>query len=962
MKIRNLLFHLVAIAGGVGLILGTTSWIAGLHDWGEGDEKDGGSVHSASAYLLSLRGNQVTGTVEMKDVLQAREQVAERTGNPARGLNMQWSELGPDNYGGRTRALLIDNRDATGKTVYAASVSGGIWKTVNGGQTWARVNGFEENPNVVCMVQASNGDVYAGTGEFFIAPDDKIARYSGFIGRGIFHCTDGDNFTVIPSTVPVLSEGTSSLWAYVNRMAIDPGSGRIYAATNGGLVYTDNGFSTFTFAQTSGGDVIDTIATDVDVAANGLIVASVASHCYVSASGNPSGFVDQSTRYYKTPDTIVNENKLPRDKIARLELTIAPSNSDVIYAMTASSTDAVNQLEFGELEGIYLSEDKGESWMTIGPGGSNSFNVFGDGSDYYGFYNNTLAVHPTDPFVVLAGGIDMWRGEKVNEAGYYNWIKLSSSAQGAFTYIHSSHHIYVYNATNPNICYIGSDGGIFLTDDGFSSFRNVNRQYNTCEFYSVAFDRKGYPIGGTQGNGIVYLNQEGNTPETGAQMGWSGLAMNGGHQEISMIMPSCFILSGEALNLYRSDDYGRNFSPVFIPAGITNPNAYLTPFALWESFNNQNSRDSVSFIADKNYNAGDTLIVTSANNDVPFSYVTPDPLSTGQELMVKDIVSARFFLPVQGAVHMSTDVLDFTKEPAYFKIATIEGIPLCMAYSTDANYVYVGTDGGKVYRIANLALAYNTQTADISSSSCIVSTTVVASFTNRSVTSIAVDPNNAEHVVITLGNYGNTDYVFRTTNALDSLPSFASIQGNLPRMPVYASLIELNSSERIILGTEFGIWSTDNANANTQWSNENEGMGNVPVFMLRQQCIGQYPIANFGVIYAATHGRGLFQSVDFVGIDEFDDAEPVISGSLTVYPNPASNEIRISYVLIKPAAVTLEIYDLNGHKVMTVQPSKQVSAGTHLLPASVNSLQPGTYILILKSEGQVKTSKVIIMR
>ncbi|MBP6977214.1 MAG: T9SS type A sorting domain-containing protein [Bacteroidales bacterium] len=962
MKIRNLLFHLVAIICGVGLVLLTASWIIGFHYTDEDNEKDGGQVQSASAYLLSLRSNQLTGTVDMKDVLQAREQVAKLADKATRATALEWVELGPDNFGGRTRALLIDSRDASGMTVYAASVSGGIWKTVNGGQTWDRVNGFEENPNVVCMIQTSNGDIYAGTGEYFVSPDDKISMYSGFIGRGIFLSTDGNNFAVIPSTIPMQSEGTTSLWAYINRLAVDANSGRIYAATSGGLIYTEDSFSTHAFAKTSSGEILDTVATDVDIASNGLVVASVASHCYVSASGNPSGFVDQSTRYYSAPDTIVNDNKLPRDNIARLELAVAPSNGDVIYAMAASGNDAVHQLEFGELEGIYLSEDKGENWMIIGPGGSNSFNVFGNGADYYGFYNNTLAVHPSDPFMILAGGIDMWKGEKVNGTGFYSWGKLSSSLPATYTYIHSSHHIYVYHTANPTVCYIGTDGGIFLTDDDFSSFRAINRQYNTCEFYSVGFDPKGYPIGGAQGNGIIYLNHEGNTPETGAQMGFSDLAMNGGYQEISMIMPNCYILSGQAMNLVRSDDYGKNFSPVFIPVSIINPNAFLTPLILWESFNNQNSRDSVSFIADQNYSANDTLIVHSANNDVPFVYVTPQEISKGTEIRVKDVVSTRFFLAVQSGVYMTTQVLDFTQEPLFYKIASIEGIPLCIASSNDANYVYVGTDGGNVYRIANLALAYNTETADVSSTSCIVSTSLVATYANRSVTSIAVDPNNPEHVVVTLGNYGNTDYVYRSTNALDSLPSFTSIQGNLPKMPVYSSLIELNSSDRIILGTEFGIWSTDNADMNTVWSNENEGMGNVPVFMLRQQRIGQYPIANYGVIYAATFGRGLFQSVNFVGMDELNPEESNPAETLRIYPNPASDQLYISYTLSEQAAVTLEIFDLNGHNVMTIQPSSQVSAGEHLLPLSVNKLGTGTYVLIFKSGNQVKTSKLIIMR
>ncbi|MDD5508208.1 MAG: T9SS type A sorting domain-containing protein [Bacteroidales bacterium] len=962
MKIRNLLVYLVALTGGVGLIVLTASWMVGYHNRGEADLKGGNGVDRAAAYLLSIRSNQVTGTVDMNDVLQARNQAARLAGNSTRGLNITWTEMGPDNYGGRTRSIIVDNRDLSGQTLYAASVSGGIWKSTNSGQTWARINGFEENPNIVCMVQASNGDIYAGTGEYFIAPDDRISRYSGFIGRGIFLCTDGNSFQVIPSTVPDLSEGTSSLWAYVNKMAIEPGSGRIYAATNGGLIYTDNGFDTYSFTQASTGDVLDTIATDVEIASNGLVAAVVAMHCYISPSGSPSGFVDQSTRYYSSPDTIVNETKLPMENIARLELAVAPSNNDVIYAMTASSQDAVHQLEFGELEGIYLSEDKGESWMIIGPGGSNQFNVMGDGTDYYGFYNNTLAVHPTDPYVILAGGVDMWEGEKVNGTGFYNWIKKSSSMEGVYTYVHSSHHVYAYNPANPSICYLGTDGGMFITSDNFLSFRSINKQYNTSQFYSVGFDRRGYPIGGTQGNGIVYLDHQGNTPEAGSQLGWSATAMNGGYQEISMIMPNCFILSGEALNLFRSDDYGRNFSPVFLPTTITNPNSFLTPFALWESFNNENSRDSVTFIAEKDYGAGDTVMVASNNNSVLFPYVTPLWISEGDSVTVKDVVSTRFFLAVNNAVYMTSQVLDFTIEPTYFKIATIQGNPLCIAYSGDGNYVYVGTDGGNVYRIANLALAHDTATADISSNACIVATSLVASYAERAVTSIAVDPSDPDHVVFTLGNYGNTDYVFRTTNAIDSLPTFTSIQGNLPKMPVYSSLIELNNSNRIILGTELGIWSTDNAGTNTVWINENEGMGNVPVFMIKQQRLAQYPISNYAVIYAATHGRGIFQSVDFVGLDDPDDPVTADLESLHLYPNPATDQIRITMNMHGKADVSMVIYDLSGQKVKDVMHSSQVAEGKQEIQCALDNLKSGTYILVVTSGGLTKSSKFILMR
>lgn len=46
-------------------------------------------------------------------------------------FDVHWSERGPNNVGGRTRAIMIDPNDPTGKTIWAGSVSGGLWKTTD---------------------------------------------------------------------------------------------------------------------------------------------------------------------------------------------------------------------------------------------------------------------------------------------------------------------------------------------------------------------------------------------------------------------------------------------------------------------------------------------------------------------------------------------------------------------------------------------------------------------------------------------------------------------------------------------------------------------------------------------------------------------------------------------------------------------------------------------------------------
>ncbi len=137
--------------------------------------------------------------------------------------------------------------------------------------------------------------------------------------------------------------------------------------------------------------------------------------------------------------------------------------------------------------------------------------------------------------------------------------------------------------------------------------------------------------------------------------------------------------------------------------------------------------------------------------------------------------------------------------------------------------------------------------------------------------------------LVTLGNYGNTDYVYYSTNALGDAPVFSSVQGSgetgLPAMPVYSSVLEMQANTDIaIIGTEEGIWMSDDVSTG-EWYQASTGMGKVPVMDLKQQTnykgsftITTYDpvtnepsyeifteIKNYGMIYAATHGRGIFR-------------------------------------------------------------------------------------------------------
>ena len=134
--------------------------------------------------------NPATGRTHKRELLQLQARLnAERLEEKAPGdaVNNPWVERGPDNVGGRTRALLFDPNDPTQETVYAGGVSGGLWKNTNISNinsVWSYV-GISENLSVSSIaVDPNNSNVwYVGTGESYTGADA--------VGNGLWKTTDG---------------------------------------------------------------------------------------------------------------------------------------------------------------------------------------------------------------------------------------------------------------------------------------------------------------------------------------------------------------------------------------------------------------------------------------------------------------------------------------------------------------------------------------------------------------------------------------------------------------------------------------------------------------------------------------------------------------------------------------------------------------------------------------------------
>lgn len=1063
MEKKKVLFSLLAIVIAGSIFILASSGISKQNKYiprSEQNHQNNKGINGAVEYLKTIRNNQVSGELDPKWVIDARKDAENLQSQSNKALDLTWNEVGPDNLSGRTRAILIDKNDPD--IMYAGGAGGGLWKSTTGGSSWTAINDFADNLAISCIAQGSNGTIYVGTGEGLATGGGVANGSTAFIGKGIYKSTDGNTFTLIPSTIPTTANSDGATWAFVNKLACDPTDPyRIYAATNRGLRSTDDGGTTWIVpVKFANGNDNTSASSDVDVAADGTVITSVGNKCYISPSGNDSTFVCQSV----TSTT----GDLPAGGISRIEFAIAPSNSNYMYA-GAAKTD-------GTLYNIYRSTDKGDNWTIIGPGGSSLFQPYAE----QGWYDNTIAVYPDNPNKIIVGGLDMWEWHSGGTWTQKSIWYLSITSE---YFIHADHHAYVFHPTNPDILFIGSDGGVSRSIDGGETFETMNINYNTIQCYALSASSAGWIMTGTQDNGTLFFPRLGAFPKHASDIGGG----DGGWSAFSYINPEAFFTTIYYAGTRRSPDQGANFYPAdlagtsnqffsarMIPVGsVPGDNfdaAFVTPLLLWENFNDTYSNDSIEFTPtkveneklgkglggqthftgilekdlqpyanivpgtfdivsgslhvwddgngnltgdvnpsgtdtinyvtgawdvdfssaplgggnilgtyDTRFEAGASIIIESNNNPATFWYTTPITIESGDIAVVQDIIQSKFFIGFNNAIWMTKEALDFAVRPVWYKLCNI--VPSgyqntqCMTLTKDGNYMFVGTSNGKLFRLSNLRAAQDSLTADwgtttIPNVNSIVGFSQLAINSNQqAITSVAVDPDDPNNMIVTLGNYGNNVYVYYSSNALDSIPTFTSKQGNLPKMPVYTSLMPMFNSGTVLIGTEYGIYSTENITASSpQWTAENTGLANVPVYMLWQQtydfnnenCI----VYNYGTIYAATHGRGVFECTKYTSIP---DPEPGNSYSdvymplsVTLYPNPVNDNATLSYTLSKNSNVIINVYDLSGKLYKTVNLSN-MNKGSHTYKLNCSMLKNGTYFLQLQSGTETASTKFIKM-
>ncbi len=880
----------------------------------------------ANDYMQSKLVNQVTGVLNMADVQAARDQAnAMRQSSSSKTLgsipNLEWQAMGPNNIGGRTRAILCDRADSN--LLYMGMVTGGFWRSTDGGNVWNQVAGNDslERLSISSITQAANGDIYYGTGESFPGG-------SRLPGNGVYKSTDkGLTFSQLPSTSTTFNL-TNSPWHYVNEMKAHPtDANKIYAATQGGLYVTTNAGTTWAPAVTGLGANLG--VTDVEISSTGnTIVAASVDNILISTNGGSS--------YQLINDAAFG---LPgKPGIGRVEIAISPSDENYIYAVMSTTA--------GTTKGVYRTTNNGTNWTTIGQGGTQLFNPLGD----QGTYNIAFGVHPTDKDMVFLGGqLDLLRWTPAT-----NWkaIAFANTSFQTGRYVHADMHDIIFNSSNVNLMYVGTDGGFFRTQDCTEPnpfFIEKNKDYVTAQCYGIAVNRLGHILFGMQDNGTAVLDGSyANSPKTSKEQGGG----DGMPSAISYIDLYVRFVSSHNGVLRRATDGGissSSFTSMFdLNIDKTVVTASPGDFNLWTTGDgspDEGSLFSAPLVLEENLQKGKSVLMLGLRNNVWF---TQDALAT---------------------------------TPVWFPLVTATNAFFSyMALSGDGKVAYAGTSGGTLYRITGLDMYNKKYTYDFTNNLLVTGFAQGNQFSVVNIGSYGREIDGidcsftGDTLVFCVPNYGNTDYVFRSINALASTPvarNIVSIQGSgaintrLPQMPVF-SIKMLSEPNCYLVGTDLGVYGTDNG-GNT-WKELNNIIGNndistwhprltttdIVVKQLLQEKNGITYAKD--IIYSGTYGRGIFRSTSA--------SQPVSTKNisrnvekLNVYPNPVNDVVTIDYDANIGGQAVVLVTNLTG-KVVTNNATK-LSVGANSIKVDMSALTRGVYFVSVSSANGKGTAKVV---
>jgi hypothetical protein len=377
----------------------------------------------------------------------------------ASGLRSQenfWVGKGPSpstfggwSFGNVSGRISSITADWAGGVLYLGTASGGFWKSTNDGLSWTQL--FDSAGTMTIGTAAVDPNdpnvLWVGTGE-------NGRGCESYFGIGLLRSADGGATWETRNGSPGNSLEDLASFADIVVDSRDSNhivtGGRIRNCVNGstytgGIYTTDDGGLNWTRRLTA-----ETYEIAQDPAVLDVYWAATSNGIFKSTN-NGVTWIQQTA------------SGLPNNGVGRTELAIAPSDSNVVYALFASGP------------AFWRTTDGGASWTQMSSGSQ--------ACDGQCWYNMVLRVHRTNSNIVYRGTVHIFKSSN----GGSSWIDLSNN-WGSSQTVHQDTHALLMHPTNTETFYVGGDGGLWKSINGGSSFFNLNGNLNITQFYAIGVD------------------------------------------------------------------------------------------------------------------------------------------------------------------------------------------------------------------------------------------------------------------------------------------------------------------------------------------------------------------------------------------------------------------------------------------------------------------------------------------
>ena len=409
--------------------------------------------------------------------------------NAFRSPESEWECIGPFDFDieaagrsyapGAAHVYTVERAKTDTAVLYAGSATAGVWKTIDGGNSWSLLTHDLLIGSVVAIeIDHTNPEIV----------------YFGASGNLFKSIDGGENWTTLGS---VFAEENHNIKDIVSHPELNE---TIYVTSNQGLYRTMDAGDSWETILTGNFQELEFHPTNSDT-------------IYLINQ------IDNKTEFYRSTDGGNTFSTTPNNgwpippggaEQKRTEIAVTRAAPDMIYAL---GTGAVNG--GSGLYGVYVSEDAGESWTfrCCGdqPGGEpaeDNINMMGwdkngldDGGQYY--YDLALDVDPEDANKVHVAGVNQWIS---TDGGYTFTCPAKWSEPAEPGYVHADIHDIRYYE---NEIWAACDGGVFVSYDNGATFTKKMEGIAGSDFWGFGASFHGnVMLGGAYHNGTLLKDED----------------------------------------------------------------------------------------------------------------------------------------------------------------------------------------------------------------------------------------------------------------------------------------------------------------------------------------------------------------------------------------------------------------------------------------------------------------------